>query len=385
MIFPEPLPDEFFCSLLSRLCRNNGVTDFRDVTDLYFGKQIYTSFIDAQISIPDFCHRTKNAYGNPTELLERFTWLQARVRLGEIALSSVEAIENGVKQPSLGDLTFLESTTLSYCPACFVCDIQTFGVTYWHRVHQLSVVRCCPRHGVPIVRVGIKRAHLHKAFPLPGDLVLPGVENSSACPETVGFWRGVSVTVDEILSAQTELSDHQMINSAFLVELRARMLTTKRGLPRPAELSDLFGKIYVEGVGNEVGEAGKLLEQIVSGFIKRDQSETFVLGRAVLVYWLFGNWRAFREKCQWVDVFGSWPEVLSTKTMRVRESQEIREHHRRISSTYKQEHPSCSRLDLTKAEYRSFRWLLHNDRVWLDREFPIPPRSTTQLCLFEWQ
>jgi len=47
-------------------------------------------------------------------------------------------------------VTFKESETLllKYCPVCAREDIKRFGVTYWHRIHQVPGLEACPDHKV---------------------------------------------------------------------------------------------------------------------------------------------------------------------------------------------------------------------------------------------
>lgn len=35
---------------------------------------------------------------------------------------------------------------LRYCPICAEHDRETYGETYWHRIHQMHGIRICPTH-----------------------------------------------------------------------------------------------------------------------------------------------------------------------------------------------------------------------------------------------
>lgn len=37
---------------------------------------------------------------------------------------------------------------LQFCPICTESDIQKFGESYWHRLHQVPGVKVCPIHNV---------------------------------------------------------------------------------------------------------------------------------------------------------------------------------------------------------------------------------------------
>ena len=60
-------------------------------------------------------------------------------------------------------VTFKEYETLSlkYCSVCAKEDIRRFGVTYWHRSHQVSGVEACPVHKVWLIHEKLPdRPHL---------------------------------------------------------------------------------------------------------------------------------------------------------------------------------------------------------------------------------
>lgn len=380
MIFPIQLPDETLCSLLARLCRLNGIADFRDFAARYFGNPPYASFIDAHIDFPELCRRTDHAYGDPRAILEQLTWLGAQIRLGEVDASILVKIDDGTLMPSLSELTFHDSAVLSYCPTCRLRDISEFGISYWHRIHQLPVVCFCPQHGDPIVGVGIKRVRLHQAFPLPGDFELHqhGVQQTGM--EVAAFWRGVASIVSEVFAAQI-LFEAETIDAALWDELRARKLVTSGGVLRKAEAIDLLlAHLF------EIGNAEPASEMVI--FSKRivrsltDQNRGLVLGRTILLNWLFGNWKAFEEKCNWIRVLGSCSKSSACNTNVSITRSELRMHHRKMCLDYMHDHPGCSRFEFTRAEYRSFRWLLHNDRAWLDKQLLVSPRGKRQLCLF---
>ena len=53
---------------------------------------------------------------------------------------------------------------LRYCPACMQEDIEKYGETYWHRVHQLQGVFVCPKHKVPTYNSNISVASTRWRF-----------------------------------------------------------------------------------------------------------------------------------------------------------------------------------------------------------------------------
>lgn len=382
MITPIPLPDETLASLLARLCRLNGIIDFRDVAALYFGEPTYASFIDAPIDLPEFCRRTGHAYGDPEEVLEHLTWFGAQVRLGELDASKLMEMECGARKPLLGELTFSGFAALGYCTTCRLQDTNRYGVSYWHRIHQVPVVRVCPQHGDLIVRVGIKRARLHQTFPLPGDFEPGGREVFPESAGRVWNWRNIAGVVCDVLAARTRF-DREIINEALWDGVRAKEMVTPNGVLRKSEIVD-FLLAYLGGAGNNetASRTVSLSDRIVRSLTEPAKGIAF--GRSVLLEWVFGSWAAFEEKCKWATVFGVSHKVPTQKAGKVLlfTNAEQRKHHRKICADYMANHPNCSRLEFTRAEYRTFRWLLHNDRAWLDSQLPVPLKVIRQLSLF---
>lgn len=60
-------------------------------------------------------------------------------------------------------VTFKETEVLSlkFCPTCYTKDIASFGVTYWHLIHQVPGVEACPIHRVWLIHEDLPtRPHL---------------------------------------------------------------------------------------------------------------------------------------------------------------------------------------------------------------------------------
>lgn len=378
MIFPKPLPDEIFLSLLARLGRINGLADYRELASLYFGDGRYASFIDARIDLPAFCHRTSFGFDTATEVLHRLTWLGTQTRLGELDEMTFNGLANGGLSPSLSSLTFSDSAVLSYCPSCRRKDLECFGMSYWHRVHQLPIVFFCPHHGDRVVRMRIKRYTLHAEFPVPGDFESDRSNSEPMFGMNENFWRGVAVMATGALQGN-ELLDADLMFSVMADELRRKKFVPPLSRVRLTALTEqLAAQAFENPFGKYSPETVTFLKRIARSF---DEPATgMILGRIVLLYWLFGGWKAVQERCCWLSVFGCESEFPTRKAVTTRSKLEMQ--YRGACTAYIREHPECTRLDFLKDEYRSFRWLLHNDKIWLDRLLPIPQRGGKQLSLF---
>jgi hypothetical protein len=378
MILPPHLPDETFASLLSRIGRLNGYSDLRDLAETFCGDGPISSFIDAEIDLLRFCRQTDFVYPSSAELLKHLTWNTAQVKLGEIAGPRIDGLANEDNRITVGSTMFPNSAELGYCPSCRENDLRHYGMTYWHRLHQLPIIYFCPMHGDRIVRLRIKRFTLHKQLPVPGDFESDRIKRDSEFGLNENFWLGVAVMAAAVLRGD-EVHDAEMTYLILADELRRKKYALPlSGVRLSAITKELAEQAFQNPIEAQAPEAMTFLRRIAQSFDKPEQG--MHMGRVVLLYWLFGGWEAFLARCQWFSVFGSESGVAMQKAATTRTKLEAQ--HRRVCTAYIREHPECTRLEFLKAEYRSFRWLLHNDNSWLNRQLPIPIRGGKQLTLF---
>lgn len=148
------LPDETLFSLVSRQHQLSGNVRASKTCLDAFGLDRLGA--DANIpSIPGaFVVATHGRYGSAEEILLHHTVLpyylplaSAKVRANVWA--SLTPDEPHSSKYALGQLTgrFCAHHPLRACVACMAEDQASFGVAYWHRLHQLPSVWICPKHG----------------------------------------------------------------------------------------------------------------------------------------------------------------------------------------------------------------------------------------------
>lgn len=356
----------------------NGFADFRDMASWHFGDGAISSFIDAEIDLSMLANQYRFAACDAEELLEDLTWCGVQVRLGELDRQRFEAMASGDVRPTLGSLTFSDSAVLGFCPSCREHDLRQYGMSYWHRLHQLPIVFLCPHHGDRVARMRIKRCILHKSFPLPSDFELDSKSFEPIFCLNEFFWRGVALMTAEAFQDEG-LPDTNTMLSVMSDELRRRKFVPPlSGVRLTALIEQLAEQALENPLGTYSRETVSFLKRIALSFDAPGAEN--ILGRIVLLYWLFGGWRAVQERCRWLSVFGSETELSQRKL--ATSCSKLEEQYRRACTAYIRRHPECTRLDFLRAEYRSFRWLLQNDKTWLDRQLPIPHRTGKQLVLF---
>ena len=137
LLLPESWPDETLYSLLARIALVNGSTNHVELVRNLLGVKRATSVISASINLSHFCDVTRNMYGSPREVLQNFSVLVARARLGELDGSTLAEIECGALAPPLVDMVFGGNGHWRLCARCAEYDAKTYGIAYWHQAHQL--------------------------------------------------------------------------------------------------------------------------------------------------------------------------------------------------------------------------------------------------------
>lgn len=377
-ILLSPYPDEMLSSVMARMCRANGVKDFRWLWTKFSEEGACSaSFIDTKFNLPSICIRAAPFLGGVEQLLENCTWVAAEARLGEHGARLLRDIVAGFHLVTLSELTFAGRTLLKLCPRCIEEDVKKRGTAYWHRTHQLPLVVTCLKHGNALCPIVLRRSKLHSAFPLPLDLCLT-CDNDAVLIFEVPGW-GLEATFDEIFADRNCSFDPSVVYFAIWEELGMRNMLTAGGMLRKAELIQALS-VQLRYCRSQPGvELEKLANHILQSLINPQRG--LVLGRVVLIHWLFGNWQSFKERCRWLSCLGLPVAASQSKHCQDYDMETMRQRHRAICMEHIHMCPSISRLEFTKTEYRSFRWLLHNDRAWLDTQLPIPKNNGVQLEL----
>lgn len=392
VILLEHLPDETLASLLARLARFNGYIDYCDLLDNLNPGRRTKSFIDGGLSLPLFSEATGNAYGTANEVIRRMTSLYAQALLGEFDFARVQTIETGKLILSIGDLTFLGKPVLRYCHSCAGDDIRRYGFSYWHRLHQLPVVLSCQKHNEPLRQFSCLRPRLHQYFPLPSDALVEGdASPSSLCDGLVAFQAEIAAMAGLLFAESALQFDPLRIRDVLLEQLRARgLLSAKRKLAL-LEFQAAFEQFLSQkqtACERGIFDVAEYSKQLLRGVIDLGQPLPFL--RLILVHWLFGRWAAFKARYDWNSAFEVPFESIECLSFRggigpkceTPDDLAIRSGNRQVCMDYIVKCPSPSRLEFLKTHYRSFRWLLHRDRDWLDAQLPLLPKQGLQLELF---
>ncbi|WP_040726969.1 TnsD family Tn7-like transposition protein [Thiomicrorhabdus sp. Kp2] len=182
MSFPKQLTDE---TLYSRLIRHQAILGLNEKEYL---KQFFNN---PRLSIHPFITvgltEIANISGDEPYELFRYQTLgslfmyfkpDSGLKIYQSLLKNDGAL--AFRHSCLSNFRETKKVTINFCPACAYEDAHNFGVTYWHRIHQLPGMECCPAHRVRLIEVNLpERPHIKKGF-------LPEPSESSFCNEKHG-------------------------------------------------------------------------------------------------------------------------------------------------------------------------------------------------------
>ena len=126
-----------------------------------------------------------------------------------------------------------ELLTLKFCPLCAKNDIENFGVSYWHREHQIPGIESCSVHQVWLVHEHLpERSHLRTGL-------LPQLDvKAKKCPK---------VSHKLAMYAEKVLNNIDSLNTSFnLKKLKIQLnkngyLTDSQRCRRKQTLQDFYG------------------------------------------------------------------------------------------------------------------------------------------------
>lgn len=377
LLWPIPLPDETLYSLVARAAKINGATNALALCNV-LALSPSLSVMDCRLDLDALSSRNVLPAGVQSTLID-MTSVRVAAHLAERELMSAHRIL-GLADSVQGGLC-----RWRICPRCADSDITQFGVAYWHRQHQLPASLICADHGGVLERFDIGRAKAHERLFLPLDLrEYPVLTLPEGLLDQREFWLGLATVGADALNDMTTPYSSLAVLRSFKIGMQHSGLLTRNGLMRKEAVAYSFEQT-LSGIcranavprPDSVAGAGPLFYGIV------DSRTPKPLLRLLLVYWLFGSWGAFKERCRWEDALGVDDISGSSSAVRPSPVGTPLERHRSVCLEYKSAHESPVRAAFLKAHQRSHRWLLNNDRQWLDNELPLPQFGKIQLGLFD--
>lgn len=152
---PAPYPDETWYSIVARYHRKSGnIKSIMTRKDL-FGESARKAInpLAMDYTVADYIRLHGPTLGTAEECFSKYTLApyQMRYYSKERKEEVLERIlsENEQEKTSVftSHMHSRNQTKLRYCPLCLKEDVEKYGESYWHRVHQIWIVDKCYKHG----------------------------------------------------------------------------------------------------------------------------------------------------------------------------------------------------------------------------------------------
>lgn len=379
-IAPSPLPEETIYSLVGRILALNGIKN-EDANKVLFDCENDIRLADGKFDLARFATATRGQYGNADDIAAAFTNIRFFQQLG-----------SPQHEPTLANLSNGEAHIWRWCPRCLKEDQEHFGLAYWHRTHQLPGTYLCIHHKVALVEANIpyrdRQSHvLHPGHSLAG--INPTTYPLE--PDAMRLAYQLAVFSEDALRDDSPVFPREVAIQAIRDGLRKMGLVSTRQNLHLEAIARQFAAFYAPLIPiPEIGVASKQ-KNIAHVFrILRDEDgaipqpgDTLLLG-----FWLFREWKNFRNACVWADVMGRPAKKIhdgmitgspDEPSMRHATPQHL---HREVCMAFLQNHPYASRSQFWRAHPKSCRWLNRHDAMWFTDIFPSDiHRGDSQLKL----
>ena len=250
-IFPEPYKDELIYSVLARYYVRSGYAKYVFVAeDLFLKRSVRPSFE----YLPALSDEVVDQLTKTQSLIDvlvghtmfpyhcRFLPLDRR----KTALQSIIRMEknyhNLILFPKRRTIP-----TMRYCPLCVANDRDTYGETYWHRIHQIIELSVCPVHHCYLVDTKYKLSGKLPPDLIPAEIVIPFSEVITQCKNEKLL--ALAEYVRKIFCMPIKMDDNFSVDAV----LKKRTENTKYRSPRGGicRIADLY-KDFADYYSNQI-------------------------------------------------------------------------------------------------------------------------------------
>lgn len=256
-LLPKPYPDEALGSILIRAQLIHGFSLKQLLARLYAGgRRRSTHSFHISAAIPDIAVRCGMDPSDFLRLHTVFPYATAclpKDYAQELESKYLDGHSHGqVSIASLVSNVSQGAPTRRYCIHCARQDLNQYGETYWHRVHQLATVLVCPDHLTPLAHTDVRSALAHGQ----ASLGMPSPTHSR--PRTLSIPTDVAITMAKLsrVLLMGWYDPHADWNETY--RKRARQLGFEHHYGALATgvaslaLSELFGQKYLDSLGCNV-------------------------------------------------------------------------------------------------------------------------------------
>ncbi len=373
--FPDPLPDENFYSLVCRIALINGFEKHRQVCiHLFAPSRNIGCVTGCPIDWQHFCQLCDSFYGTSYDVLSQLTAHRY------FCFLNWPARTQGNPEVFLS-FHFSHKTPISYlgkdgcyrwrfCKKCLAADLKDFGVSYWHRSHQLPSTFVCTKHLDTLYEVALLKFARNSRLFLPSDeeIQVSSVPVSYP-PLSIAALVRLAVFGEKILAAPTSMFGAREVVVALQDASASRGILTSSGSVRREFSAKEFEREYFQELAIQgVTTCNELCTGVLQVLTGKYCEENW-LGRAIAIDWLLGSFDALTQRIFWLRTMRGSENICVRNISALRRNTNTitdKEKHRQMCVEILRSVSSGGRTVVARKAYATYRWLLKHDVEWLD-------------------
>lgn len=335
MLFPVELDGESLYSLISRLSIINSLSP----TDLKISqkKSLYSRAADIEMDFSCLASWTSETYGTKEELEKKY--------LPKYQLKDVDKY-------CLIELSNKNKNIWKWCKQCSTEDETSYGIAYWHKLHQLPCVVACEKHHTPLLEINIPFRERQSRFILP--MQAYKMKHYPACKNEHLHTAIALSHIEKRLADAVDVLFPELLKSMF-----------------DSKLHSNNGSNHLKHIISVISNGQPLIESHIENLLGHTLiSEEYI---AVLIHSVYGEFDLFVNNYNWNQAMCNGVSIRPTI-----KSLGIRETHRAACETYISSTCESTRTGFWKSSAKSAKWLSRYDSEWLDLKLPVMYKATSQ-------
>ncbi|WP_417898321.1 TnsD family transposase [Bacillus haimaensis] len=247
--FPTPYPDELLYSVLARYHVWSGNTSPKMTIGELFGKRTVRSVWDLPANLNALLSEL-GSYWDADQLINNHTMFPyyAAFLLPKQAKQVKKSMLDGDGSTIHTRIGVAASnvkvkTNLWACSDCIIEDMETYGETYWRRVHQAHGVFVCPRHGKVLeeTTVSVKAQNQHEFIVATPDVERTKIRLDGLNKEEIQLLFDISKETDSLLNNTRLQANDNTIRSKYLELLKQKGYASVNGMVKRDRVYQSFG------------------------------------------------------------------------------------------------------------------------------------------------
>ncbi|WP_164525474.1 TnsD family Tn7-like transposition protein [Siminovitchia acidinfaciens] len=253
--FPYPYPDETFYSLLARYNINSGNLKSKHTIEDLYGVKTRRAVSDFAICLEVLLRKIPGFPLDAEEIIQKHTlypYYSAfipfdRVRKIKSKIINGESDVHTLMGISAGSIT--NSKSLKHCLKCIEDDMNKYGETYWHRIHQIPEVFICPIHNVPLLKTKNQLYEFNQHEFVPASVEFLDFNSELTFDkEMIEMLIMISHEVHWLLNNEVIMPNYSFYKERYISILQAKELATANQTINQQKWVQLFTNHYGESL-----------------------------------------------------------------------------------------------------------------------------------------